>query len=114
MLRLGTSILQRELHGLLLFLPGLAIAAVLLRLGRFLQLRSAGKTWYPADSARDSTKAKDAANLYKGVAVTLTGALAVDAWWNYPVTLATVITFALLTEIWILMRWAGGHRDRPH
>ena len=84
----------------------------MLRLGRFLQLRSTGKTWYPAESARDSAKAKDAANLYKGVAVTLTGALAVDAWWNYPVILATIVTFVFLMEIWIVMRWRRAGLDK--
>lgn len=101
------AILQRGFHELRLFAPGVVIGALFLRLGRFCQDRAEGRSSVPS---KNPAKSGEAATRWKGIGLIFTGALAVDAWWNYGVVTAVVVTFVFLAEIRIVMRWRR-HRD---
>jgi hypothetical protein len=96
------GILQRGRHDLLLFLPGLVIFDLMIRFGRYMQLRSEGKTSYPS---KDPARTKQTATNLKGFGLIFMGALTVDAWWNYSLITAAVATLVFLAEIWVVMRW---------
>ena len=78
------------------------LGALSLRFGRYMQLRSEGETSFPSENP---TRAKEKATIYKGLGLIWTGALTVDAWWNYGVIPGAGLTFVLLVEIWIVMGW---------
>jgi hypothetical protein len=96
------GILQGSRHELLLFLPGLVIFDLMIRFGRFIQLRSEGKTSFPS---KDPVRTKQTSTNLKGFGLIFMGALTLDAWWNYGVITAAVVTLVFLLEIRIVMRW---------
>jgi hypothetical protein len=96
------GILQGSRHELLLFLPGLVIFDLMIRFGRFIQLRSEGKTSFPS---RDPARTKQTSTNLKGFGLIFMGALTLDAWWNYRVITAAVVTLVFLIEIRIVMGW---------
>jgi hypothetical protein len=66
------TIQLRGLHELVVFVPGLVMGAILLRVGRFLQFRSAGGTTslfsFPP---KDPAKLREAALFWKGFGLLL-------------------------------------------
>jgi hypothetical protein len=98
MVRDVSGILQRDLQQLKLFVPGLVIGALFLRLGRFLQVRGELK-------GTRLRATEDPAVFWKGLGVFMMTGLSVDAWWNYSLITAAVVTLVFLAEIRIVMHW---------